>query len=155
MRRNDSAVIPSSLGAAHAFGASGFGRLGLGRGVAQLPCAAADPGPYYLEADDGPAGGGEGLVMLPEQLALPGTAAGPVLARAVSCGDFHSALLTTCGALLTCGRGECGRLGHGDAADRWAPEHVAALADARVLVVSCGDAHTVAATVAAPHRSRP
>ena len=34
--------------------------------------------------------------------------------RMVACGYRHTALVTTCGLLLTCGHGETGRLGHGE-----------------------------------------
>ena len=57
-------------------------------------------------------------------------------------------LLCRQGFAYTCGRGEYGRLGHGDAEDCWVPRRVEALAHTRLVRVSCGESHTVLADAA-------
>ncbi|XP_037077204.1 E3 ubiquitin-protein ligase HERC2-like [Pollicipes pollicipes] len=65
-----------------------------------------------------------------------------------SCGSTYSAALTSCGELYTWGRGNYGRLGHGNFEDCHLPTLVQALTGHRVVDVCCGsgDAHTVAVT---------
>eukprot|EP00966_Prymnesium_polylepis_P086108 1992962-Prymnesium_polylepis.1 len=71
---------------------------------------------------------------------LPGVPA----PSAVCCGDYHSALVTTGGALLTWGAGDAGQLGHGDAASSAVPRLVRSLDGVRVRSVACGSRHTLA-----------
>ncbi|XP_043204412.1 E3 ubiquitin-protein ligase HERC2-like [Amphibalanus amphitrite] len=65
-----------------------------------------------------------------------------------SCGSTYSAALTSCGELYTWGRGNYGRLGHGNFEDCHLPTLVQALKGQRVVDVCCGsgDAQTVAVT---------
>ena len=65
---------------------------------------------------------------------------------AVVAANCASAAVTTTGELFTWGDGECGRLGHGDEADKHAPKRVEALRDECVVAVTCAHRHTVAAT---------
>jgi alpha-tubulin suppressor-like RCC1 family protein len=58
----------------------------------------------------------------------------------------HTAIITLTGALLTCGYGRFGRLGHGDETPRLSPCRVAALASERVVAVAAADDHTAAVT---------
>ena len=68
----------------------------------------------------------------------------------VVCGDYHTAVLTSEGELLTFGSGEHGQLGHGDGDGHCAaPRPVGgALLGARVCAVACGARHTLALTTA-------
>ena len=65
----------------------------------------------------------------------------------VSCGAFHTAVITSTGELLTFGIGHSGRLGHGEQTKKLVPRRVTgALVGKRVVQVSCGDEHTAAIT---------
>ena len=66
---------------------------------------------------------------------------------AIACGHRHSVALTQGGELWTWGRGEHGRLGHGDDRDQPVPRRVVALSDRNVRAIACGGAHTVALVV--------
>ena len=72
----------------------------------------------------------------------------PAPVRQVAAGGFHTGIVTEAGDLLMCGRGDYGCLGLGDEADRATPTLVArAVFDGEgVLMVACGDWHTVVAT---------
>jgi alpha-tubulin suppressor-like RCC1 family protein len=72
-------------------------------------------------------------------------------AVSVACGHEHTLVVTTCGALLGCGAGDCGRLGRGNRRDvlrlSSAGCHVGAaseLAGERVVQASAGAAHSFA-----------
>jgi RCC1 and BTB domain-containing protein len=68
----------------------------------------------------------------------------------VAAGSGHTAFLSADGVLYTCGRGDDGRLGHGDAQWLYVPKPVEALKAARVRVrfVACGSYHTAAISTA-------
>ena len=86
--------------------------------------------------------------------AAPAKVGGPLAeqkATAVSCsigpgGPGHSAAITSGGNLYTWGMGRDGQLGHGDTEPRLEPTLVSALADKKVVAVSCGATHTAALT---------
>eukprot|EP00916_Digyalum_oweni_P016510 GHVL01027078.1.p1 GENE.GHVL01027078.1~~GHVL01027078.1.p1 ORF type:complete len:443 (+),score=86.39 GHVL01027078.1:258-1586(+) len=61
--------------------------------------------------------------------------------KKISCGEYHTAAITENGVLLTWGRGNNGRLGHGLEEDENFPKIVEGLTS-QVLQVSCGDFHT-------------
>ncbi|KAL6746527.1 regulator of chromosome condensation 1/beta-lactamase-inhibitor protein II, partial [Haematococcus lacustris] len=63
---------------------------------------------------------------------------------AVSCGAFHTAAITSDGALYTWGNGLAGKLGHGSHAAALLPRKVLALSSYVVSSVSCGWWHTAA-----------
>eukprot|EP00042_Codosiga_hollandica_P059364 m.913445 g.913445 ORF g.913445 m.913445 type:complete len:4429 (-) comp60130_c2_seq1:227-13513(-) len=66
---------------------------------------------------------------------------------AASCGTDHSAVLTREGRVLTWGKGNYGRLGHGNSDDLEFPKLVEALANVKIVQVCCGtgdDGHTIA-----------
>jgi len=67
-------------------------------------------------------------------------------AVSVSAGDGHSLALTAGGAAWSWGGGYQGRLGHGDEQDQLLPKKVEAFADQRVVSVSAGLYHSLAAT---------
>ena len=66
--------------------------------------------------------------------------------RYVGCGWSHSALITSSFQLYTWGRGEHGKLGHGDEETVYEPKAVTALAQHEAQQVACGAAHTAIIT---------
>jgi alpha-tubulin suppressor-like RCC1 family protein len=113
-------VVVGEDGRVFAFGSDHSGQLGLG-----------DNERRFIVADVA------GLPPLP----------GPV--RQVAAGGNHTGIVTDAGDLLMCGRGEYGQLGLGDEGARTTPTLLArALFDGEaVLMVACGEEHTVVATV--------
>lgn len=63
----------------------------------------------------------------------------------VVAGASHSFALTADGALYSWGAGQCGRLGHGDESKQLLPTRVDALSSVKVVSVSGGAFHSVAA----------
>ncbi|KAL3641117.1 PH, RCC1 and FYVE domains-containing protein 1 [Castilleja foliolosa] len=63
----------------------------------------------------------------------------------VSCGPWHTALITSTGQLFTFGDGTFGVLGHGDRESVLVPREVDSLSGLRTIAVSCGVWHTAAA----------
>jgi hypothetical protein len=64
----------------------------------------------------------------------------------VSANHYHTAFVTKDGELFTCGKGEYGKLGHGDESDQKTPKRVEALVGKKVTMVSCGRDHTALCT---------
>ncbi|GMJ04711.1 hypothetical protein like AT1G69710 [Hibiscus trionum] len=62
----------------------------------------------------------------------------------VSCGPWHTALLTSEGQLFTFGDGSFGALGHGDRCSTTIPREVESLSGLRTIRVACGAWHTAA-----------
>ncbi|KAL3638913.1 PH, RCC1 and FYVE domains-containing protein 1 [Castilleja foliolosa] len=62
----------------------------------------------------------------------------------VSCGPWHTALITSTGQLFTFGDGTFGVLGHGDRESVLGPREVDSLSGLRTIAVSCGVWHTAA-----------
>ncbi|KAF8772592.1 hypothetical protein HU200_005552 [Digitaria exilis] len=62
----------------------------------------------------------------------------------IACGSHHISVLTSKAEVYTWGRGENGRLGHGDSVDRNTPTLVEALNDKHVKSVVCGADFTAA-----------
>ena len=83
-----------------------------------------------------------------ERLAPTIVAGLPAPVRQVAAGSNHTGMVTEAGDLLMCGYGKDGRLGLGDEDDRATPTLVArAVFDGEaVLMVACGEEHTVVAT---------
>ncbi|XP_059303586.1 PH, RCC1 and FYVE domains-containing protein 1-like isoform X1 [Lycium ferocissimum] len=72
---------------------------------------------------------------------------GPLVGRHVSyvsCGPWHSAVITSVGQLFTFGDGTFGALGHGDRSSTGIPREVETLQGRRTVRVSCGHWHTAA-----------
>lgn len=66
--------------------------------------------------------------------------------RQVSCGGFHTAVITEDGHLYTHGGGEHGQLGHSDRVNKHKPTLVQALDGIFVSQITCGWSHSVALT---------
>ena len=66
--------------------------------------------------------------------------------RQVSCGGFHTAVVTEDGRLYTFGGGEHGQLGHNDRVNKVKPTFVEALDGVFVSQITCGWSHSVALT---------
>ena len=64
----------------------------------------------------------------------------------VSCGHYHTAVVTSTGELFTFGQGRYGKLGHDTQNNEWVPRRVEALVGKRVVQVSCGNGHTAVIT---------
>ncbi|XP_028554192.1 PH, RCC1 and FYVE domains-containing protein 1-like isoform X1 [Dendrobium catenatum] len=62
----------------------------------------------------------------------------------VSCGTWHTALLTTAGQLFTFGDGTFGALGHGNRESALYPRELDSLNGLKTIAVSCGVWHTAA-----------
>ncbi|CAI0396075.1 unnamed protein product [Linum tenue] len=62
----------------------------------------------------------------------------------VTCGPWHTALITTMGQLFTFGDGTFGVLGHGDRENIAYPREVDSLSGLRTIAVACGVWHTAA-----------
>ena len=66
--------------------------------------------------------------------------------RALSCGDEHTAVVTSTGRLFTFGSNEFGQLGLGHSNNVLRPSCVKCIKPDRVQVVACGKTHTIIAT---------
>lgn len=64
----------------------------------------------------------------------------------IACGSGHTVVLTRAGKVYTWGRGDDGRLGHGDNGWKYIPRAVNALSTKRVCQITCGSYHTAAVT---------
>ena len=73
----------------------------------------------------------------------------PVRVLEVSAGKQHSLFVAFDGSLYSCGRGEGGRLGHGDLNDRSTPHIVESLRGRHVLRAAAGGDHSVVIIAAA------
>jgi alpha-tubulin suppressor-like RCC1 family protein len=78
---------------------------------------------------------------------IPKRVAGPLeglKVSTVSCGTWHTALITSLGQLYTFGDGTFGALGHGNRESTFYPKEVESLKGLRTICVSCGVWHTAA-----------
>ncbi|DBA01283.1 TPA: hypothetical protein N0F65_001788 [Lagenidium giganteum] len=66
-----------------------------------------------------------------------------VPALRVSCGGWHTVVVTKAGACYSFGRGEYGRLGLGDTRSRYKPALVEALKNKVIVQAACGGSHTL------------
>lgn len=64
--------------------------------------------------------------------------------RQISCGGFHTAVVTELGHLYTFGGGEHGQLGHNDRVNKLKPTLVQALENVFCSQITCGWSHSVA-----------
>ena len=66
--------------------------------------------------------------------------------RHIACGSGHTVVLSTEGEVYTWGRGDDGRLGHGDNGWKYVPRITRSLERQVVTKVTCGSYHTAAVT---------
>lgn len=120
-----------------------------GVGVKQIACGSGHTvvlttdGEVYTwgRGDDGRLGHGDnGWKYVPRIIQ---SLTGQVVAH-VTCGSYHTAAVTTDGALYTWGGGMYGKLGHGNEAGCSTPKRVDGLAGLIVAQIACGSRHTVA-----------
>jgi RCC1 and BTB domain-containing protein len=64
----------------------------------------------------------------------------------IACGSGHTVVLTDDGEVYTWGRGDDGRLGHGDNGWKFVPRLVEELRGKKIRQVTCGSYHTAAVT---------
>lgn len=64
--------------------------------------------------------------------------------RQIACGSGHTVVLTIDGSVYTWGRGDDGRLGHGDNGWKYVPRLAQALTGKVITQVTCGSYHTAA-----------
>lgn len=64
--------------------------------------------------------------------------------RQIACGSGHTVVLDTSGQVWTWGRGDDGRLGHGDNGWKYVPRVTQSLAGHIIVQVTCGSYHTAA-----------
>ena len=69
-----------------------------------------------------------------------------VAVRQLACGSGHTCILTQDGEVFSWGRGDDGRLGHGDNGWKYVPRLVHAMAGKVVVEITCGSYHTAAVT---------
>lgn len=81
-------------------------------------------------------------IFLPEII----TSLSSLSVSSVACGDTHTLVVTQMGGLYSFGRNQNGQLGLGTRDDALAPQHVEALQGHKVVSVSCGAEHSLAAT---------
>lgn len=62
----------------------------------------------------------------------------------IACGSGHTVVLTTDGQVYTWGRGDDGRLGHGDNGWKYVPRIAQSLSGQVIVQVTCGSYHTAA-----------
>ena len=64
----------------------------------------------------------------------------------VACGDFHTGALSDGGRLFMWGKGDDGRLGHGDTSMVTSPKFVEALSSELISFIDCGYVASAAVT---------
>ncbi|CAL0334800.1 unnamed protein product [Lupinus luteus] len=78
---------------------------------------------------------------------IPHKLSGPldgISISSIACGEWHTAIVSSCGRLFTYGEGTFGVLGHGSLRSFSQPKEVDSLSGLRVKSVGCGSWHTVA-----------
>ncbi|KAF7831165.1 PH, RCC1 and FYVE domains-containing protein 1 isoform X1 [Senna tora] len=109
-------------------------------------CALTDSGEVYAWGDDccGANLAGEGKFI---SQWIPHKLSGPLYGISISnvaCGEWHTAIVSSCGRLFTYGDGTFGVLGHGDSQSVSQPKEVESLKGLWVRSVACGSWHTAA-----------
>ena len=69
-----------------------------------------------------------------------------VILNQIACGSAHSIVVTDNGQVLTFGRGQGGRLGHGDELSRHKPRLVTTFQGSYVTQIAAGSSHSMALT---------
>lgn len=109
-------------------------------------CALTDSGEVYTWGNDVCCAdlSNEGR---PRSQWIPQKLGGPldgISISSVACGEWHTAIVSSCGRLFTHGDGTFGVLGHGDLRSCSSPKEVESLSGLKVRSVACGSWHTAA-----------
>ncbi|XP_058787771.1 PH, RCC1 and FYVE domains-containing protein 1-like [Vicia villosa] len=109
-------------------------------------CALTDSGEVYAWGNDVSCSGlvDEGRIRsqwLTHKLSLPVEG---ISISSVACGEWHTAIVSSCGRLFTYGDGTFGVLGHGNYQSTSSPKEVQSLKGLCVRSVACGTWHTAA-----------
>ncbi|XP_065850462.1 PH, RCC1 and FYVE domains-containing protein 1 [Euphorbia lathyris] len=109
-------------------------------------CALTDSGKMYAWGDNIYCANSADEVRTRNQW-LPYKISGPldgITISKVSCGEWHTAIISASGQLFTYGDGTFGALGHGDVRSVFQPKEVESLKGLCVKTVACGTWHTAA-----------
>ena len=108
-----------------------------------IDMAACQPLTFFISGEDGQLGlGDKSDQHTPTFLdALRG-----IHVQQLACGSGHTCILTQDGEVYTWGRGDDGRLGHGDSGWKFVPRLVNSLVGQIVTQITCGSYHTAAVT---------
>ncbi|KAK7302042.1 hypothetical protein RJT34_12921 [Clitoria ternatea] len=109
-------------------------------------CALSDSGEVYTWGNDVccadvVSGGRIKSQWIPQKLSGP---LDGISISNVACGEWHTAIVSSCGRLFTYGDGTFGVLGHGNLRSFYSPKEVESLSGLRVRSVACGSWHTAA-----------
>ncbi|CAN6481485.1 unnamed protein product [Victoria cruziana] len=107
-------------------------------------CALSSTGEVYMwggstHGFDSLSDGSRKILWLPHKISLEG-----IRISSISCGAWHTALVSSSGVLFTFGEGIFGALGHGNLESSWQPRQVESLNGFKVKAVACGQWHTAA-----------
>ena len=108
-----------------------------------LSCGFNDAGRLGRALPDASASCAETLQPLPLHAAAAASSEGGVGVVALAAGGAHSAIVCADGSVYTCGRGECGQLGHGSASPELMPRRVSALRPHKVRRAALGAQHSL------------
>ncbi|XP_054795726.1 PH, RCC1 and FYVE domains-containing protein 1 isoform X1 [Prosopis cineraria] len=109
-------------------------------------CALTDSGEVYAWGNDGWVADQFGKGEFKTQW-IPQKLSGPldgIIISHVTCGEWHTAIVSSCGRLFTYGDGTFGALGHGNSKSISQPKEVESLKGLWVRFVACGSWHTAA-----------
>ncbi|KAK4274984.1 hypothetical protein QN277_018134 [Acacia crassicarpa] len=109
-------------------------------------CALTDTGVVYTWGNDGGCTDSADCGKSRSQW-IPHRLSGPLDGLrifSIACGEWHTAIVSCCGRLFTCGDGTFGVLGHGNLQRISQPKEVESLQGKRVRSVACGSWHTAA-----------
>ncbi|KAI4307707.1 hypothetical protein L6164_030865 [Bauhinia variegata] len=108
-------------------------------------CALTDSGEVYTWGDDGSgADFGSKRTHRSQWIPYKLSALDGVSILSIACGEWHTAIVSSCGRLFTYGDGTFGVLGHGNLQSISQPKEVESLRGLRVRSVACGSWHTAA-----------
>ena len=105
-------------------------------------CAISQDGRLFATGYNqyGQCGLGKGIekILQPTEVDLNG-----LKALYVSCGDYHTLVLTTNGVVLSFGHGKHGQLGHGNRLNLYQPTIIETLSSKRMIDIAAGEKHSL------------
>ena len=108
-----------------------------------LSCGFNDAGRLGRALPDAEATCAESFEPLPLHAASGGQSDAAIAVVAVAAGGAHSAIVCADGSVYTCGRGECGQLGHGTSTSELAPRRISALKPHKIRRAALGTQHSL------------